>query len=128
MLSGESTLNGTGVDGGALYTRYPWFGNDDAHTAMNVDFSIDVATLPLSTVTDKVWHFWGKRVLIPATATRCYAAARVKPNGNALIQLGLDFWKDQYSGWCGLDQCNTEGSASNWYDASSDWITIYSGK
>ncbi len=128
MLSGETAVNGTGVDGGALYTRYPWFGNNDAHTAMSVNFTADTAMLPLSTATDKVWHFWGSRVLIPASATQCYAAARVKPNGNALVQIGLDFWIDQYSGWCGLNQCNTEGSASDWHNASGGWIIIYSGR
>jgi len=82
----------------------------------------------LSTIQYKVWHFWWPRVVIPSNASRCYAAARVKPNGNVLVQLDLDFWKDQNVGWCGLDQCNREGSASDWFGASADWITIYSGK
>ncbi len=128
LLSGESTTNRTGVEGGGHYTRYPWFGNNDAHTTMNVNFLTDIAVLPLSSIQDKVWHFWGPRVLIPFYASRCYAAARVRPNGNAVVQLGLDFWKDQNVGWCGLDQCNTQGSASDWYGAAQDWIMIYSGK
>jgi hypothetical protein len=128
QVSGESATNGTGVSGGGLYTRNPWFGNNDAHTTINVDFSTDVAVLPLSTIQDKVWHFWGARVVIPSNTSRCYAAARVRPNVNGLVQLGVDFWKDQSVGWCGLDQCNTGGSASDWYGASSDWIVIYSGK
>lgn len=128
QISGESATNGTGVDGGGLYTRNPWFGNNDAHTTMSVNFSSDIAVLPLSTIPDKVWHFWGSRVIIPSNASRCFAAARVRLTGNALVQLGLDFWKDQNIGWCGLDQCNTEGSTSDWYGASLDWITIYSGK
>ncbi len=128
LIAGERPGNGTGVEWGGLYTRYPWFGNGDAHLPMNVNFTGDTASLPLSDVPDKVWHFGGARPIIPTNATRCYAAARVKPSGNALVQLGVDFWKDQNVNWCGLDQCNTEGSASDWYGASSDWITIYSGK
>ena len=128
QVSGESATNGTGVAGGGLYMRNPWFGNNDAHTIMNITFSTDIAVLPLSAIQDKVWHFWGPRVVIPSNASRCYAAARVKPTGNALVQLGVDFWKDQTADWCGLDQCNTGGSASDWYGAASDWITIYSGK
>lgn len=128
LVAGEQQGNGTGVVWGSLYTRYPWFGNNDAHSAMNVNFTADTASLPLSDAPDKVWHFGGARSIIPANATRCYASARVKPNGNALVQLGVDFWKDQTANWCGFNQCNTEGSASDWYGISSTWITIYSGK
>jgi hypothetical protein len=128
LISGEQQGNGTGVVWSGLYTRYPWFGNNDAHSAMDVNFSADIASLPLSSIPDKAWHFGGARPTIPVNATRCYASARIKLSGNALAQLGVDFWKDQSTNWCGLDQCNTEGSASDWYGASSDWITIYSGK
>lgn len=128
LVAGETQSNGTGVTWGGLYLRNPWFGNNDYHDPMTVDFSGNIAVLPLSSIKDRVWHFGGSRGIIPSGASLCYAEARVKPQGVALVQLGLDFWINQTALWCGYNQCNTEGAASDWFAESIDWIIISTPK
>lgn len=124
LIAGETSANGTGVAWSGLYLRQPWFGDNDFHEPMNVDFTGDIAVLPLSRRLDRVWHFGGSRTIIPAGATLCYAEARVKPQGAAIVQLGLDYWKTDSIGWCGYNICNTEAAGSDWYGESSDWLII----
>lgn len=126
LVAGEFAGNGTGVDWSGLYLRNPWFANDTS-SATGVSFTSDIATLPIDTKPSNVWHFGTMRPAIPAGSTRCYGKTRVKPEGSALVQVGVDFWKDTTIGWCGLDQCNTEGSGSDWYKATGDWMIITSG-
>jgi hypothetical protein len=132
LIAGDSESNETGTAGGGLYLREPWFGNNDYHEPLTagIDLKAETFTLALSTAPDRVWHWWGSRVVIPQGATKCWSAARVHPVGNGLVQIGADWWKDQTTGWCGLDQCNYEAFASDWFGATpnSDWIEITAGK
>lgn len=127
LVAGEYTGNKTGIipDGGGLYLRNPWFGNDYYETLSYLATG-ETVTYPLSSRADRVWHPIGKRAIVPSGATQCYASARVKPEGNALVQVGLDFWANQTAGYCGPELCNREGSGSNWYGESVDWIIISS--
>ena len=128
MVTGEGSSSGTGIQWMGLYLRNPWFGNGDHHENINIDCSGDVCSFPLSSRLDRVWHFGGSRAVIPAGVSKCYTEARVKPEGNALVQLGGDFWISQTADWCGWRQCNTEAFASDWYDSSNGWVTISAGK
>ncbi|MEW6584837.1 MAG: hypothetical protein AB1442_04395 [Nitrospirota bacterium] len=128
IVSGEYTGNETGIipDGGGLYLRNPWFGGDDYHEPLSYLSTGETVTYPLSSGSDRVWHPIGKRETVPVGATRCYASARVKPDGEALVQVGLDFWVNETVGYCGPELCNKEASGSNWYGESVDWIIISS--
>jgi hypothetical protein len=128
FVAGEYPGNETGVipDGGGLYLRNPWFGNNDYNEPLSYLVTGEIVTYPLSSITDRVWHPIGKRTAVPVGATRCYASARVKPEGGALVQVGLDFWVNQTASYCGTGYCNKEASGSNWYGKSLDWIIISS--
>jgi hypothetical protein len=132
MVAGETASNNTGTEDGGLYLRDPWFGNNDYHEPLpaGIDLKAMTFTFALSAATERVWHWWGSRAIIPQGATRCWASARVRPIGNAIVQIGADWWKDQAIGWCGMDQCNYEAFASDWFGATpnNDWIDITAGK
>lgn len=128
LVAGEYTGNNTGIipDGGGLYLRNPWFGNNNYHEPLSYLSTGETVTYYLDSKPDRVWHAIGKRAIIPPGATRCYASARVKPNGNSLVQVGLDFWVNQTASYCGPELCNKKASGSNWYGESLDWIIISS--
>ncbi len=132
LVVGETLSNATGTAGGGLYLREPWFGDNDSPEPLPsaIRLSGETFTLPLSTVPDRVWHWWGYRTVIPRGATKCWSAARVRPVGNALVQIGADWWKDPTIKWCGLDSCNYEAFNSDWFGAlpNNDWIKITAGK
>ncbi len=128
LLSGETSPNGTGIFWSGLWPRKPWCGENDYHEDMEIDFTGDTALLPLKKRPDRVWHFGGKRVSIPTDASRCYSEARFKLTGNALVQLGADFWIDNESDWCPDHKCNTAAFGSDWFGASDEWKIITTGK
>ncbi len=77
-----------------------------------------------SDASDRGWHTGGERAVVPENAERCFAEARVRINGPAWFQMGIDYWIDQTSGWAGYNVNNTEGAVSDWYYGTTDWIVV----
>ena len=44
---------------------------------------------------------------------------RISPG--ALLQMGMDYWRDATVPWAGSDGNNHEAGASNWYLPSAEW-------
>jgi hypothetical protein len=128
IVSGETSSNGTGTFWSGSWPRKPWCRGNENREDMKIDFTENTALLPLNKRPDRVWHFGGKRVVIPNNASSCYSEARFKLTGNALVQLGADFWIDEKSDWCPDHQCNTAAFGSDWFKASDEWIIITAGK
>jgi len=128
LMSGETSANRTGIYWSGSWPKIPWCRGTEDLKDMKIDFTGDTALLPLYERPDRVWHFGGKRVVIPENASRCYSEARLKLTGHALVQLGADFWIDEKSEWCPGHQCNTSGFGSDWFGASDEWVIISTGK
>ncbi len=128
LISRETSSNRTGIYWSGFWPRNPWCRGIDNREDMKIDFTGDIALLPLDERPDRVWHFGGKRVVIPEDASGCYSEARFKLTGNALVQLGADFWIDNESDWCPDHKCNTAAFGSDWFGASDGWIIITAGK
>ncbi len=75
LIYGETSSNGTGIFWSGFWPRKPWCRGNDYHEDMEIDFTGDIALLPLNERPDRVWHFGGKRVVIPTDASRCYSEA-----------------------------------------------------
>jgi len=73
---------------------------------------------------DMIYHFWNTydpRPLAKSTATY-FVKAQVKIEGNAMVQIGLDYYTQQQGG------VNKEAAYSNWYCSSvSGWQAIKAG-
>ena len=117
---------------GGLYLRNPWF-HDNSHehmpldTAPNNDSHGPVALLNIKKRPDRIWHFWSYsgRANPPAGELEgCRASARVRISGGALLQLGMDYWRDQTSLWAPHSQNNHEAGVSHWYFPSPDWQEV----
>lgn len=128
LMSGDTSSNGTGVYWSGSWPRNPWCRGNEDRKDMKIDFTGETAFLPLNERPDRVWHFGGKRVVIPEDASRCYSEARLRLTSNALVQLGADFWIDDKSEWCRDHQCNKAGFGSNWFGVSNEWMVISAGK
>jgi hypothetical protein len=99
---------------GGLYRRSPWFGTDE-HEPMPL---LHVGQRP-----DRVWHFWpaSPRAALPAGRLEgCTVKARVKISPGALLQMGMDYWRNPTVGY-GAGGNNHEAGASNWYFPSERW-------
>ncbi len=115
-----------GIRGG-LYRRNPWFGTE-AHEAMPWDRGEEnhAAAMPVGTRPEKVWHFWSgsPREEIPEGRFEgCTVRARVRIFPGALLQMGMDYWKDTKIGY-GVGGNNREAGVSNWYFASPEWQEV----
>ncbi len=128
LMSGETSENRTGIYWSGSWPKIPWCQGNEDRKDMMIDFTGDTALLLLNEKPDRVWHFGGKRVVIPEDASRCYSEAMLKLTGNALVQVGADFWIDEKSEWCPDHKCNISGFGSDWIGASDNWITITAGK
>jgi hypothetical protein len=107
---------------GGLYRRHPWFGTD-VHEAMPMDRNLIAIMLNVGSRPDKVWHFWAAspRAEIPAGKFEgCTAHVRARISTGALLQIGMDYWRDTTVGY-GPGGNNHEAGASDWYFASPDW-------
>jgi len=123
ILAGEDDINKTGISWAALYYREPWFYND-IHDVLSVNPADDIFMLDTSTVSDRVWHAGGERAVVPEDAERCFAEARIRIDGPAWFQMGIDYWIDQTASWDGTNVNNTEGAVSDWYYGTTDWIVV----
>jgi IPT/TIG domain-containing protein len=109
---------------GGLYRRNPWFGSD-VHEPMPLAFDAanHAAVLHVGKRPDKVWHFWpvSPRAAMPSGKLEgCTVKARVKVSAGALLQMGMDYWRNPTVGYGGGGN-NHEAGASNWYFPSERW-------
>jgi|HubBroStandDraft_6_1064221.scaffolds.fasta_scaffold07552_8 hypothetical protein len=125
---------------GGLYRRDPWFGTDQ-HDPMPMthakavwervsdpvlprrDSGDQAVVLSVGQRPDLVWHFWSTspRAALPSgNLEGCTVKARVKISPGALLQIGMDYWRNPTIGY-GLGGNNHEAGASNWYFPSERW-------
>jgi hypothetical protein len=109
---------------GGLYRRNPWFGSDE-HEPMPLlrDAAGGAVVLRVGQRPDRVWHFWptSPRAALPAGRLEgCTVKARVKVSPGALLQMGMDYWRNPTVGY-GAGGNNHEAGASNWYFPSERW-------
>jgi hypothetical protein len=108
---------------GGLYRRHPWFGTD-AHDPIPLAYSReDTVILHVGTRPDRVWHFWAAspRAALPAGHLKgCTVKVRAKLSRGALLQVGMDYWRNPTVGY-GSGGNNYEAGASNWYFPSDQW-------
>ena len=109
---------------GGLYRRNPWFGiNDHEPLPMALDPVNHAVILRVGQRPDKVWHFWPpspRRTLPPGHLEGCIVEARVKISPGALLQMGMDYWRNPTVGY-GPGGNSHEAGASNWYFPSDRW-------
>jgi hypothetical protein len=109
---------------GGLYSRLPWFGTD-AHDPLPLAYTKDrsAAVLRVGQNADRVWHFWSaspRAALPPGHLEGCTVTARVRISRGALLQMGMDYWRNPTIGY-GPGGNNHEAGASNWYSPSKHW-------
>jgi hypothetical protein len=109
---------------GGLYSRHPWFGTD-AHDPIPLDYTKDrtAVILRVGENPDRVWHFWSaspRAALPPGHLEGCTVKARVRISRGALLQMGMDYWRNPTIGF-GPGGNNREAGASNWYFPSEQW-------
>ena len=121
----EVVLNDDGGEvRGGLYRRIPWFGTD-AHTPIPLAYSDNHAAVVLRVGQrpDRVWHFWAASHRAPLPAGHlesCTVKVRARISSGALLQIGLDYWRNSTVGY-GTGGNNHEAGASDWYFPSPDW-------
>ncbi|MEW6602574.1 MAG: hypothetical protein AB1499_16495 [Nitrospirota bacterium] len=128
VMSGEISDNKTGIYWSGSWPKTPWCQGTEERSDMMIDFTGETALLPLHEWPDRVWHFGSKRIIVPDDASRCYSEARIRLSGNALVQLGADFWIDDKSEWCPDHKCNISGFGSDWIGATDEWVVIGAGR
>lgn len=111
---------------GGLYLRHPWFARGNFHDTMPFDYDAnhEIVTLNVGRRTDRVWHFWppsARPTIPPGKLEGCNARVRARISPGALLQVGMDYWRDAHVPWAGSDGNNHEAGASHWYFASPDW-------
>ena len=109
---------------GGLYSRYPWFGTE-AHRPIPLTYSDDHAAviLRVGQRPDRIWHFWAaspRVTLPPGHLENCTVFVRARISSGALLQIGLDYWRNSTVGY-GTGGNNHEAGASDWYFPSPDW-------
>jgi hypothetical protein len=108
---------------GGLYRRNPWFGiNDHEPLPMAIDLPNHAVILRVGQRPDKVWHFWpsSPRQTLPAGHLEgCTVKALVKISRGALLQMGMDYWRNPTIEYRPGD--SHEAGASNWYFPSERW-------
>jgi hypothetical protein len=107
---------------GGLYRRYPWFGTED-HDSLPSMSRDGIVVLPVGLFPERVWHFWAasRRALIPpGKFDGCTVRVRVRISNGALLQVGMDYWRDEIVGYANGGN-NHEAGASNWYFPSDQW-------
>jgi hypothetical protein len=109
---------------GGLYSRNPWFGDNRAEPlSLIYDPANHAAVLRVGQRPDRVWHFWAASPRAPLPSGElegCTAKARVRISPGALLQLGMDYWRNPTVAF-GQGGNNREAGASNWYFPSDQW-------
>ena len=109
---------------GGLYLRHPWFARGNFHDTMPFDYdpNHEIVALRVGLRTDRVWHFWppsARPTIPPGKLEGCTARVRARVSPGALLQVGMDYWRDAHVPWAGSDDNNHEAGASNWYFPSA---------
>ena len=114
----------TGSVRGGLYRRTPWFAaNQNDPMPVTHDIANHAVVLAVGQRPDRVWHFWSaspRAALPPGDLEGCTVKARVKISPGALLQMGMDYWRNPTVAY-GLGGNNREAGASNWYFPSEQW-------
>ena len=109
---------------GGLYRRHPWFGTNESESMpVAFDESRHAVVLRVGQRADRVWHFWSGSPRAPLPLGKlegCTVKARVKISSGALLQMGMDYWRDATVGY-GAGGNNHEAGASSWYFPSERW-------
>lgn len=108
---------------GGLYLRYPWFSGHDYHESLPDLPEPGGLILRVGQRPDRIWHFWSpspRASLPPGGLQGCTVKARVKISPGALLQMGMDYWRNPTVPY-GAGDNNHEAGASNWYFPSPDW-------
>ncbi len=120
---------------GGLWKRVPWFGNVLGlfQTGGSDEFSgkleNGILVIYPAQHSDRVWHWWNcKRAVIPDNTEKVWMEAKVRITGPALIQTGMDFWKNPEAGYMGTNVNNVEAGVSDWYFSDPEWQIISLGK
>ncbi len=103
----------------------------DRSARCHADASFSQCKLPLKNFTvlrvgqraDRVWHFWSasRRAHLPfGKLEGGNAKARVWISKGALLQIGLDYWRDTATPY-GPGGNNHEAGASDWYLPAEKW-------
>ncbi len=111
---------------GGLYLRHPWFARGNFHDTLPFDYDSnhEIVILHVGERTDRVWHFWppsARPTIPPGKLEGCAVKVRARISPGALLQVGMDYWRDATVPWAGSDGNNHEAGASNWYLPSPDW-------
>ena len=108
---------------GGLYRRNPWFaGNDYEPMPTAYDDASHAVVLRVGQRPDRVWHFWSaspRPALPPGKLDGCTVRALVKISTGALLQMGMDYWRNPTVPYAPGN--NHEAGASNWYFPSDRW-------
>ena len=108
---------------GGLYIREPWFsGNHSEAMPMTHNATDQAVILNVGQRPDRVWHFWSAspRPALPSGKLEgCTAKAWVKISDGALLQMGMDYWRNPTVPYAPGN--NHEAGASNWYFSSPRW-------
>jgi hypothetical protein len=108
---------------GGLYRRDPWFaGNQSESMPVSYDTAKRAVILQVGQRADRVWHFWSaspRPALPPGKLEGCTAKALVKISAGALLQMGMDYWRNATVPYAPGN--NHEAGASNWYFSSEQW-------
>ena len=109
---------------GGLYQREPWFSGNQAEPMPVVyDRPNHAVVLTVGQRPDRIWHFWAAspRAALPSGILEgCTVKARVKISQGALLQMGMDYWRNPTVAY-GPGGNNHEAGASNWYFPSDQW-------
>lgn len=106
---------------GGLYRRNPWFGTNE-HEPMPMSYEANAVVLRVGQRADRVWHFWSaspRAALPPGRVEGCTAKALVRISAGALLQMGMDYWRNPTVPYA--EGNNHEAGASNWYFPSDRW-------
>jgi hypothetical protein len=108
---------------GGLYRRNPWFSrNDYEPMPMAENDANHAVVLRVGQRADRVWHFWSAspRPALPSGELEgCTVKALVKISAGALLQMGMDYWRNPTVLYAPGN--NHEAGASNWYFPSDRW-------
>ena len=116
-------INDRGRLHGGLYRRKPWFaGNDSGPIPTTYDDVNQAVILWVGQRPERVWHFWSaspRPSLPPGKLQGCAAMILVKISEGALVQIGMDYWRNPTVPYAPGN--NHEAGASNWYFPSDRW-------
>jgi hypothetical protein len=117
-------INDSGRLRGGLYQRIPWFqGNHAEPMPVTTDPANQIVMLPVGQRGDRIWHFWSaspRPALPEGKLEGCTVRSRVRISPGALLQMGMDYWRDPSVPF-GSGGNNHEAGASDWYFPSDAW-------